>query len=214
MYSLVMKDFRLLKKTLLFVVIYTVAMTIMQPLPPAATASIVGWLLILNANVYDEKNKSDIFLNSLPVSRKQIVGAKYASFLAFGLLSVGASAIVSWAMQWLAAPDDFQVVQWQDFVIVSSSVMLAGSVFYPLYYKFGGQYVRIAMLGLMFLAMIFANMIQWLVTQRFADTVGDVLYLLQSTSLPVMMLYLAAFTCIVALLSWKLSTGIYQKKDF
>lgn len=214
MYSLVMKDFRLLKKTLLFVVIYTVAMTIMQPLPPAATASIVGWLLILNANVYDEKNKSDIFLNSLPVSRKQIVGAKYASFLAFGLLSVGASAIVSWAMQWLAAPDDFQVVQWQDFVIVSSSVMLAGSVFYPLYYKFGGQYVRIAMLGLMFLAMIFANMIQWLVTQRFADTVGDVLHLLQSTSLPVMMLYLAAFTCIVALLSWKLSTGIYQKKDF
>jgi len=213
-YSLVMKDFRLLKKTLLFVVIYTVAMTIMQPLPPAATASIVGWLLILNANHFDEKNRSDMFLNSLPVSRKQIVSAKYASFFAFGLLSVGASAIVSWAMLWFVAPDDFQVVQWQDFVIVISSVMLAGAVFYPLYYKFGGQYVRIAMLGLLFLGMISANIIQWLVTQRFAGTIGGVLQLLQSTSLPVMMLYLAAFTCIVTLLSWKLSTVIYQKKDF
>lgn len=57
----------------------------------------ISYMLVLSANANDEKNKSEIILNSLPISRSKIVFAKYlavAVYIVLGLLLSGAVGAV------------------------------------------------------------------------------------------------------------------------
>src|SRR5665647_5605 len=94
MVNLVWKDLLILKRSLWLAPLYAFfAVFAFKAMPDgglsAATVA-VTYMLMFQAFTLDNKNNSEIMLNSLPLIRKDIVLAKYLSvflYAAFGILS-------------------------------------------------------------------------------------------------------------------------------
>lgn len=89
MIGLILKDLIIQKKMLLLSLVFVAAFIVMfqkmdNPGMMAAPIMIaITYLFVTNSCALDEKNRADIIINSLPVSRTEIVGARYISVLVF-----------------------------------------------------------------------------------------------------------------------------------
>ena len=93
MLNLILKDLLVQKKSLLFALGYcfflVFAFQSLQGAAPIAATVAVVYLLTQYSFTYEDKNKSETMLNSLPISRRDIVLAKYLSiFIYIGLAMV------------------------------------------------------------------------------------------------------------------------------
>ena len=92
MLNLILKDLLIQKKTLGFLGLYIIIFSIaFQSVGSGAFTGIViavTYQLVVTASSLEEKAGSDIILNSLPISRRKIVAAKYLSVILYGLMAV------------------------------------------------------------------------------------------------------------------------------
>lgn len=144
MFNLIIKDIAIQKKTLLYTLLYAIFAPIaffsMAPngfglyvFPPMA----ITYIFISFAANYDEKNKSEIVLNSLPLKRNDIVISKYISIFVFAIIGIIYAILIGFIGKATGLPMFSRSISFLDIVSVFTAVCIFSSIFFPVYFKFG-----------------------------------------------------------------------------
>ncbi len=222
MIHLVLKDIVIQKKTLIFAFFYTAFVAIcFNAMGPNGLALyvvapiITTYLFISNAVTYDEKNRSEIILNSLPIKRDYIVISKYISIFVFVVIGIIYSIIVGFICKGTGFSPFYNSISLLDFVLVLVSVSIFGSIFFPLYFKFGALKMKLFNLLLcMLLILIPLTSINYSIKYPNNILVKNVNYFINNTSsLP--QNFLVLIICLIILLiSLMISIRVYKNKEF
>lgn len=219
MFNLVLKDFLIQKKSLLFIIGYCGFVLVFfahsKPFSQSVyimAAGAVSYLLVQGAGNADGKNNSDLILNSLPVNRKQIVLAKYLSlgvYLATGLIStVLIGRILSFSI-------DFPVrsITYTDITVAVISVGIMGSLYLPLFFKFGNNITRFVNMVLFMLTFFVPGIIMEHLNNQPSGITGQLVDLLRNVPGWSVILGALAVTAVLVVVSLAVSLTIYTNKD-
>ena len=138
MTALIKKDLLLTLPIITVMSLFLVIMTLIDV--PAVFIMLVGMMAgILSPFTYDEKNKTNLFLFSLPVSKRQIVVSRFV----YSLLVLTAVLFIQ-GISWLIA-DSLAVFspapyEFHDFIVFFAIGLLIISAFYPILYFFNNSY--------------------------------------------------------------------------
>lgn len=222
MINLVLKDVAIQKKMLIFAFFYTVLESVcFNSMAPNGLALyviapiITNYLFISNAVTYDEKNKSEIVLNSLPLKRVDIVIAKYISIFVFIIIGIIYSILLGFIEKSIGLSIFYSSISLLDIVLVLTSACIFGSIFFPLYFKFGEAkmkiYNMIIFILFLFLPIYIANYAteypKNILVQKFT-------FFLINTSSLIQNCLALIIGLIIFLFSLMLSIHIYKNKEF
>ncbi len=155
MSGLIIKDFLLIKKSLLFALFYGTIMLIGFPQAGFIGGVIaVSYLLLSNTMAWDDKNKCEIMLNSLPVKRQTIVAAKYATALLFTLLAFLEFSILTFIIKAANLPVNTAAINAETTVGTFFAAVLLISLYLPFNFRFG--YMKARLLNIVILIGAFA----------------------------------------------------------
>jgi ABC-2 type transport system permease protein len=141
MLRLVLKDFLLQKKMLLFMFVYIVFfMTAFQgsgnyQVTPIIVA--VSYMFLMTGCAWEDKNNSDVLLNSIPISRWRIVAAKYVSLIAYTAAAVLAYWFVKTVISVTGLPLEVAPIAWEGVLGGLLGVGLVSALYLPLFFRLG-----------------------------------------------------------------------------
>ena len=223
MLNLLIKDLVLQKKTLWFLLFYipifllvlhstTMDADIATVLYATCTCYI-GYLLVAAACSYDEQNRSEVFLNSLPIRRKDIVLSKYLSIFVYALIGFAAGIVVVLLNNFMGLGEMVRYPAGKDLIGALCGIVLIGASYYPLYFKFGSIKTRLLHVIVILAIFLIPTGLVWLVDRYSQGTANNLLT--QFLSIPdwlqvvvVGMVFLLIF--VVSLMG---SLRIYENKD-
>jgi hypothetical protein len=217
MLKLVIKDILIQKKTFIMCIFYSLFAVVVfsQPFESGGpyifgTISIV-YLLTFYANSYDDKNKCEVVLNSLPIRRTDIVVAKYLPVLLYSVIGIVLMGIAGLLLKDIGIPLDIRIMNLDDIILCFIAVMLMFSIFYPFYFRFGLMKLKLINM-ILYLAFAFgpSMLLPNLNKQdiRWANGIFNT-----SMEFPGQILLLLAVLCIL-MLSISLSFSFYKKREF
>ena len=206
MYNLIVKDLILMKKMLLMSFGFAIFISLLGN-PPTFSMCLIGLFLVTGTGHFEDRNQSHIMLNSLPLSRKQIISSKYVGVLVSALyatiLSISAQFLFT-----LFIPQTFT-----DFRQILAGIMIIlmmGAFYYPILYKFGVKYVRMIIFSI-FVFVIFLGRIVLYIFRDQVETIKQ--FFMQFTVDQLVLTFLFA-TVVTFMISWILSIKIYEAKEF
>ncbi|WP_141432643.1 ABC-2 transporter permease [Bacillus sp. 03113] len=208
MFHLIWKDFVVQKKTLLFILIYflviSVYFTKMGFFLPFITVFIV-YSLMLGSMQVDEQYHIDVLMNSLPVKRWKIVAAKYASIF---LYCIGAFLFLLLNYFVLSQfRDGFQTNMIKQYCVAIGGLLFFTNFILPIYYKFGLRPTRYVFFIIFFLVFFTGNLMDKKLLSTFINKVTHL-----TTGFT-----LSLFACgllVTLIISFVLSIKIYNQRDF
>ncbi len=213
MLNLVLKDILIQKKYLLGSILYALFFSfcfqsntsmIFTMIP-----TMIPYMLILGACSFDDKNKSEIMLNSLPIDRTNLVISKYLSSLVFIFMGI----ILAFGFTTLLSFSGFihmnRLMNLEDVLSVTIGILIIVCLYFPCYFKFGYQkarYFLVAMFILVFGAttMVISNIIK--------IPINFMTYL-NSQPNWLVAAFIIVIVLIIALFSMLLSIKFYANKD-
>lgn len=155
MFNLVLKDILIQRKTAFFPLVYAIVFIFMFQSTgnPAmifvAIPSVVAYMLLMYACGYDDKNKSEMVFNSLPIKRKDIVIAKYLSTVVFVLIGLAIAIGFTTILKFSGYAKFNRFMGIEDIIGVIASVTILSSIYFPIYFKLGylkSRYINTAFL--------------------------------------------------------------------
>ena len=168
-------------------------------------------VLSSNFNTKTTEEKQAIFINSLPVTRKQVVLAKYST----GLIWYGISAVLVTfyvLLFHLFAPFPSRMMYLEEYVISLSILYISLSIFYPLIYAIGYKIASFLTGAILLSASIAFQMILNLAANPKFPSVKDFLATLSQNQW--MFAGILAFVAIIiTTISYQASVKIYNKAD-
>lgn len=200
------------KNFLLVVLLYTVMAFTMDMKFMLFALLFIGGLYTTSALVFDEQSHWDTYARTLPVSGRQIVGAKYL----LALLWMAASFVLSYVLLTLCDLFKGQVAEnllynMTGCLVTLGLVMAYYALGYVLSYKIGAVRARsgviLAIALIIAIALVGSNALEN--TSFFSFPLLDettLLVLIAGGSL--------AVGLVLFILSWVVSTAIYAKKEF
>ena len=212
MKGLLLKDYYLLLRScqpiLLMMLIFAVIF-IPQTGPSGflPLCALLSALMIIPTFSYDESAKWDIYALVTPVSRAGVVAAKYLMLFLLSIagLITGLIFCVIATLLFQTAPLNSSELLFSSLLYISAA-LLVGSVFLPLLYKFGPEKGRMLLICCAFLPALLSFARKTLFPGLTLSISDSALHLLLS--------FLPAIALAIYLLSYRLSLGIYRKKDF
>ena len=229
MFNLVWKDLLILKRYLWFAPLYVVfALFVFRIMPGGAlSAATVGatYMLMIQASILDDKNKSDIMLNSLPIRRQDIVLAKYLSVFLYAALAILSFLLTQGVVSITGIPIPINQISLEGIsgALVAMAVLV--SIYFPIYFKFG--HLRSRMVGMfLFLACFFCTPMAVSLTvhglgeggnpalRNIVVSVQNVVYWLQTQADWQIASYLLAVALILMAASARLSLRFYTGREF
>lgn len=212
MFTLIFKDLLIEKKIIALSTIYVFFMVFAyQGVQEGMFSAIVvalSYLLVQTACAYDEKNKTDIMLNSLPVKRFHIVLARY--FSAFVALIIGTIeySIIKIIIEALMIPINVYPISLSEFLGGFTALALLSSIYFPFYFKIG--YIKAKMLNMILFLLVFFGIggLSYILKAGYPIPFIESLTELQFSIL------LSAAVFIIMILSFLLSLHFYNKRDF
>lgn len=211
MSGLLYKDFFILwhayKKNLLLVAVLYGAMAVM--LEMSFMLFMLCWVMgfyVIGSISIDNASKWDLYAACLPVSRRQVVGAKF--LLTALALAAGCAygVLISLLLQLINGTPLLESLV--SIGVVAMVCLVYFGITLVLSYRFGVEKARTTMLLLMAgLAAVFMFALK-------ADLLGPGILVWPEANLPALMLGLAVISVGVYLACWGISTAIYQKKEF
>lgn len=216
MFNLMWKDILIQKKTQLLAAVYGIVFAIIFQNTQNATMvyvgvpSVIAYLFIMSACGYDDKNKSDIMLNSLPIRRKDIVMAKYMSIFLFVLIGLAMSILVTMALNLIGFLKINRLITVEDIIGCMTSVIILNSIYFPIYFKFGylkSRYINL----IVFMAIFFIP--QFLSKIMLKGEPPK--FILELSSQPEWLMTVGIIGTLIAifLISMTISLKIYNNKD-
>jgi ABC-2 type transport system permease protein len=222
MYNLILKEFLVQKKTLLYGFIYTIftAYAFGNIIPGGvaiyslAPYAIV-YIFVTYSCGYDEKNKTDIIFNSLPVNRMDIIMSKYFAVFFFAAYGIICSAVLGFIGMNVGILRVSRTISINDILIAFSGGIIFASIFYPLYFKFGMDKLKLVNIFLFMLFMFAPSfLIEYAAKHYQSGVVRYFISLFMNTSVEILRLFLLIAVCIILLISILISIQIYKNKDF
>lgn len=191
------------KGLLVLVVFYIVFFFSLGGGPQVGTAMLtaltvmVTMILLITAFSLDEQSKWDVYAQALPVTKNQIVSAKYVLTALLALASGSLSIVIVLAVKRSVTTDD-----WVELYTAVALSMLFGSVFIPLLYRFGVQRARFLFIVVALVPTVLATLLRQTGLPGPSDR--DILFWLKVSPVIVLVLFFGSFL---------LSCRIYRKKE-
>jgi len=155
MINLIIKDILIQKRQLVFSLLYLGFMIIaFQSFGEIMfSAGIVAFIYMLSmtACASEDKVKSDIMLNSLPIKRVNIVLQKYISIYIYFIMGTISYIVFSKLLQFLQIPIKTYSLTLEVFLAGFMASSFMAGLYFPLYFKFGYMKMRIVNFILFFL---------------------------------------------------------------
>lgn len=208
MLGLVYKDLMVMRRTLLLygamgIVYGIIAIYGDQYGMVFALMMIVSAMVPVSAISYDERSKWDKIVNTMPLSRKEIVLSKY--LLAILLTAISSVIIFAFYMLVPEMPLEEKAVIT---AVMAMMAMIYQAALMPVMFKFGSEKGRTMMLAILFVpaVLIFA-----IGEMNIIDVNAAISFLERNEAMiPYLM---AGFVLVIYSLSMALSVKIYEKKD-
>lgn len=208
MLGLVYKDLMVMRRTLLLygamgIVYGIIALYGDQYGMVFALMMIVSAMVPISAISYDERSKWDKIVNTMPLSRKEIVLSKY--LLAILLTAISSVIIFAFYMLVPEMPLEEKAVIT---AVMAMMAMIYQAALMPVMFKFGSEKGRTMMLAILFVpaVLIFA-----IGEMNIIDVNTAISFLERNEAMiPYLM---AGFVLVIYSLSMALSVKIYEKKD-
>lgn len=228
MFNLIRKDFLILRRYLLVAPLYgfLACFFFSNMSSGALSAAAVGaaYMLISYTGLSDDKNKSELMLNSLPLRRRDIVLAKYLISFLYAALAI----LFFQLAQGVAVVSGYSIgyrVTLEGIVGALVAMMVMVSLYYPLYFKLG--YLRTRLAGtIMFFAFFFALpfLLIWVVhggeginnpvLRNIIASLHGLLVWLQSLADWQVTVYVLGLALIFMAISVTLSLRFYTQREF
>ena len=214
MLNLIIKDIVIQKKTFLYAFILAIASStnFMNPGPNGFILYVfspifINYMFINFALSYDDKNKSEIALNSLSIKRNDLVIAKYISIFAFAAIGIIYSIAIAFTGKIVGLSMFTTTITLNNIVTVLICTCIYNSILFPIYFKLGYVKSQIFTVILLFLIMIAFSNSNNIVGQKFIQFINN------SSSLKLNSLALIT-SLIFFVISLLISIHIYNNKEF
>ncbi|WP_017185914.1 ABC-2 transporter permease [Alkalibacillus haloalkaliphilus] len=201
MFNLIRRDAILQKKFLLTLIIPFALFFIITDSHPALIVLVISIFIPFNAFYYDEKAETNILLNSLPYTRKEIIASRYLGTVVYMLLVVGLTCLLL-----VAFNKPFTLA---DIAFGSGLFLIYAALTFPIFYIFKPGNLTIVVI-VIFLVFAVSGQIIIQNIDRLLPTVSDFII---NTSNTVLYMGGAAIVITTYILSWIASTIIYQRKS-
>lgn len=159
--KLLVKEIRIQKNNLLLSIFFTLVLLALSDFNLVLTLTAVGYLLFFGSIQLEEKYKSAVLLNSLPLNRKTIVASKYLAIFMY----TAAAFILVYAANTAASfvlPGIRQMSAWEILLGVVS-LFIISSIQYLLSHLLEGvtlQFASVAVIALYGFGMLWLNSLQ------------------------------------------------------
>ena len=169
-------------------------------------------MILITTFSYDEFNKWECYCNSLPLSRKEIVKAKYILFNASSLILIMLGILASFIIPNFIENITFESI-FASVIGVAFGICLVISLLIPFYYKFGSQkggimlFLTIAILALLIGAITSLDIFNNIELMNLINNLNNL-------SLGMFALLLIIVTVILMTISYYISIKIYSNKEF
>lgn len=200
MFNLIRRDAIIQKRQLLLFIPIIVFFIVMNS-HPVLIFLVASIFIPFNAFAYDEKAETNILLNSLPYTRKEIIGSRYISAIVYMVLSIG---LVSFGLFVFDKP--FTMT---DLAFGSTLFLSFVALTFPLFYIFRGNISMIVMM-----IFIFSAFVGPLIVNFSAEHLPVITDFIASLSTPTLYTGIGAVIVILYAVSWSVTTMIYQRKAF
>jgi hypothetical protein len=215
---LIVKDLLLQKKMLgaavLYVLVFTFAFQGMGAGQLIAIISAVGYMFVMLGAAWEEKNSSDVLWNSLPVSKRKIVGAKYLSIPLYALIVIIVYWIVSTVLSLLGGPIAAMPLDPVGIVLGVGAVFVAASLYFPVFFAVGYTKSRYWHFILFFGIMILGSMLPALIPEKPAWLDPLVKRLPEVTSDIAGLAIFGVFVALWVGISFVVSLRLYGRREF
>lgn len=219
MFNLVLKDFKLISKYNILIAIYGLILSfsgLKTKLNPGLlyviSIIIITYISVLYSNGYDDKYKIHISLNSMPIVRKEVVMAKYTSSILQLIFTSGIIIIFTLFLNLIGISAVTRTATIWDLIISFNILGLFYAFYFPLYYKYDYNKLRIFNMGIYFLVLVMPGYIPKFsksnLGMKFLSWISSV------NNINTLQLIILAIVCILLFLSCILSSQIYSKKEF
>lgn len=219
MYNLILKDILIQKKMILLSFLYVVFFIIAMQgaglviYPMAVTA--LTYMLVLTSCAYDDKNKADVMLNSLPLKRYNIVLAKYLSIFVYIAIGTIVYYVTTTLVYLTGLPVKTSPISLEGLAGTVLSIIFLNSIYYPFYFKLG--YVKSRFVSLILFFSVFfglTNALTYIYANRDVAWVKSIEKYLQPKSDIEIMAIISGFVLVIWAASFLLSLKAYQNRDF
>lgn len=179
------------------------------PLSPVLFAVPFVWLAPVSMTVIESKNDSDVLINSLPVTRREIVLSKYVILMLFSGAAAAVLALIHLMMQGVLSVAFFPAspVAALTFTYAGTGVFL--SVYLPLYFVAGPRMMLYGTMGGGLLG--FIGLLE--IAPYTIDLYGRLMDLWQQYTEWQWSALLCSATTVLLFCSWFVSATIYDKKN-
>lgn len=201
MFNLIRRDVILQKRQLLIFLPFILFFIILN-VPPVLVFLVASVFIPFNAYAYDEKAETNILLNSLPYTRKEIIASRYLGAIAYMILSIGLASLGLFLFN-----NPFTIT---DMAMGGGLFLLFAALTFPLFYIFKPGYITTVVL----ISFILLTWISQPVTSFIIEYLPAFTEFIRNQSIAV--LYTGAAIAIMSLyaVSWVTSTIIYLRKEF
>ncbi|AXU72034.1 TPA: ABC-2 transporter permease [Clostridioides difficile] len=211
MKGLILKDLLNLKGNIKFILLFIIMFGFMSSLGDGNVNNFIGVIIVLCTTMivstfsYDDLNKWDSYVLTMPISRNDIVLSKYLTMLIFSFIGVLVSLIVSVTIGYFKNTLILNETLLINALILSISVCF-GSLILPLIYKFGTERARLLMI-LCFLVPTLALLVFKSILENISSPISiEVILNTLVYSLPFVAILLFV-------ISYFISSKIYSKKE-
>lgn len=221
MIHLLKKELLIQKKTFLFFFAYGIFMFIIFNNSFFGNVIYIMGLIVavyfflITANAEEEKNKSEIILNSLPLPRNRLVLGKYLSVFVYILIGAIILGFLGLLFQLPVIPIKPKLLSLLDLLAAFSMISIYVSIYLPLYFRFGAAALRLfSMVFFLFFFFVPRNLADFYLAYKETEKVRflESFFLEGSPLAPVAVAILFALLLLTA--SFLLSQKIYLRKEF
>ncbi len=218
MLNLLKKDYMLLKRNLWIMILYSFMIFFVFSRTDMKAQMIyvmgitmISYLLVMYSTAYDNMNKSDTLLNSLPLKRRDIVAERYISLFVFIALSSMLMALSGLVMRLTGFFPDMRPISLFDFAIATWSICLVVFIYLPVYFKVGYLKAKLVNFAIFFAVFMIPTIIGKLFIKGEAPL--WIRNLNSATGLQIT-LFMAVFISIAGMTSYFFSLRFYKKREF
>ncbi|MBT2146021.1 ABC-2 transporter permease [Clostridioides difficile] len=212
MKGLILKDLLNLKGNVKFILLFIIMFGFMSSLGDGNVNNFIGVIIVLCTTMivstfsYDDLNKWDSYVLTMPINRNDIVLSKYLTMLIFSFTGVLVSLIVSVTIGYFKNTLILNETLLINALILSISVCF-GSLILPLIYKFGTERARLSII-LCFLVPTLALLVFKSILENISSPIS--IEIILNT-----LVYSLPFVAILLfVISYFISSKIYSKKKY
>lgn len=219
MQGLIIKDFLYLKNTwknLLIIFVGSVLISVALGNYLLAICALPLILLTNTINTFqtDEFFNTDSYTLSLPLTRKQIISARFIYTFIMVIASFFVGLVIYYLVYFIARPNynGLNTDMLKYLIMLEGTSLLVDSIFYPIIYKVGCEKSRLVLLSIVMLLLGIGSILSVYINvfdKDFIDFVSIINYI-QRNGVQV----LGILVVIATTISYFLSIKFYNKRDF